>query len=351
MIDQKICERVLTVGPEWKKPKGGIAQVLNSYSSIYNPFIFVTTTRGGGLIAIMTRFLIAVLSFIYNCLSKRIEIVHIHTASYNSFWRKSVFVMLSKILRRRVVLHIHGGNFKDFSGMHYKQVNFVLNRCDCVVVLSNTWKSWFENTFEGLNISIVPNIVNLPVIYKNRSVEENKLTLLFLGFINERKGIFDLLEVMSIHHDELMGKVNLIIGGNGYIQKLKDMISANSLEDMASFCGWISGEEKTAKLNSADVFILPSYAEGLPISILEAMSYGLPIISTRVGGIPEVVSDMRNGFLVTPGDKDELYNAVMFMVNNSSKRKEMGMVSKRMVEPHYPQNVAIELTNLYINLM
>lgn len=113
----------------------------------------------------------------------------------------------------------------------------------------------------------------------------------------------------------------------------------------------MSGDKKIQIINEVDAFILPSYNEGLPISILEAMSYNLPIISTSVGGIPEILKNGYNGFLIRPGDKKALKNAILTLINNPSLRKEMGKHSQEMVQPFLPTTVEGQLRTLYKELL
>ena len=100
-----------------------------------------------------------------------------------------------------------------------------------------------------------------------------------------------------------------------------------------------------------DVFVLPSYNEGLPISILEAMSYNLPIISTKVGGIPEILKNEYNGYLINPGDLIALENAISALINNPSKRKLQGKRSGEIVKSFLPEQVIRQLDYLYKELL
>lgn len=103
-------------------------------------------------------------------------------------------------------------------------------------------------------------------------------------------------------------------------------------------------------LNGADVYVLPSYKEGLPISILEAMSYSLPVISTRVGGIPEIIMNGKNGLLINPGDKEALYESIIKLKNSEELRIRMGEISKPIVQEHLPIYVESQLKQLYNSL-
>lgn len=173
-----------------------------------------------------------------------------------------------------------------------------------------------------MNIIILNNIVTPPseeVLEKKRKQNVNmkpQLRFLFLGWLGKRKGIWDLLDVIIAHHKELKGKFMLRFGGNEFEDKIKKLIVNNHLEDVAQFEGWVSGQKKTELLEWANCFILPSYNEGLPISILEAMSYGMPVVSTPVGGITEIVKNGRNGVIVEPGKKEHIWNALKHYLDN-----------------------------------
>lgn len=147
------------------------------------------------------------------------------------------------------------------------------------------------------------------------------------------------------------GNFRLLIGGDGEIEKVQQYIKDNKLDNVAEYIGWVSGEEKIKLLNEVDVFILPSYNEGLPISVLEAMSYNLPIISTTVGGIPEILKNEYNGFLINPGDLIALESAISTLINNPSKRKLQGKRSGEIVMPFLPNMVINQLDCLYKELL
>ena len=144
----------------------------------------------------------------------------------------------------------------------------------------------------------------------------------------------------------------LIIGGNGETDRLIKIIKDKKLDEIIRFAGWVNGEKKIEVLNKSHVFILPSYIEALPISILEAMSYNLPIISTRVGDIPDIVINNENGFLINPKDKDALKNAISEMLSvTPEKRIKMGRRSFNLVQPYLSIHVEKDLEELYLSLL
>lgn len=338
---------VLTIGCSFHIPKGGVAQVLCNYEQyVFSSFKFVANSGDGNflykILKVSSAIMIVCMLLIFD---KKIKIVHIHTASYNSFRRSAWFVYVAKLFRKRIILHIHGGGFKEYYFSNSSTISKVLNKCDCIIVLSQSWKSFFKSITTCRRIEVVENII-VPPIRLNVIKDKSKIHFLFMGLITEQKGIFDLLDVITEHKREFYDSIRLHIGGNGKVDELKLYVEKNRLHDIVCFEGWVSGEKKTELYNLADVYILPSYTEGMPLSILEAMSYGLPILTTPVGGIPEVV-DSRNGILFAPGDKQGIFNAIMSIVINSDKRKLMSENSRNKSLKFFPENVISQLESVY----
>lgn len=342
--------QVLTIGCECDNPKGGVAYVLNAYKKfIYQPFKFVANSGEGSA---LRKIWMLVSSYIKSewleHTDKDIRFVHIHTASYNSFKRSTLYIRQAKRNGKKVIAHIHGGGFREFRQTCPKFVDKYLKKCDAVVALSENWREYFEKEVGLTNVYVVNNIIDKPKIQEIK--KDGRFHLLFLGFITEAKGIFDLLDVIAEHKSEWNDKVVLHIGGKGKVEQLQKVIKEAGIENIVKYEGWVSGEKKSELFNMADAFILPSYTEGVPISILEAESYGLPILSTPVGGIPEIVVDEENGILFPPGDKQAMKCAIDKLIVSSALCEEMGEKSKLISENCYPSSIEGKLSILYATL-
>lgn len=351
MIGKTTSDKILFLGPPYKNPKGGIASVLYSYSRLFESLNFISTTNMGNFIENLSCFFLAIFKFLYYLLNRNIHIIHIQGASRISFWRASVFICIAIWFNKKIIYHIHGGGFKSFSLKHKKSVCYVLSKCNVIIALSQNWKQFFEKEFHHKNVRIIPNIIDIPL--EDHSIRDNRvIQFLFLGKICEKKGIFDLIETIDENKDIFEGKMKLIIGGDGDTKRLEKFIKDNKLNEIIQYVGWINGEKKIEILNKSHVYILPSYVEALPISILEAMSYNLPVISTRVGAIPNIVYNNENGFLIAPGDKDALKNAITEMISvTPEKRESMGKQSFNLVQPYLSIHVEKELEELYMSLL
>lgn len=265
--------------------------------------------------------------------------------------------MAKIIFRRKTINHIHSGNFSRFydnsSVIGKKLIAFFLRLNDVTITVSDGWKGYFETAFDLKHVYRINNIINNPVhgFALHAGTNSAPIHFLFLGLIHPDKGIFDLLQVLRDNKATLAGKIKLFIGGNGQVNKLQQLIEAGGLETMVAFKGWVTGHEKENLLQFADVFVLPSYYEGSPVAMLEAMSYGKPVISTSVGGIPEIVEPGKNGWLHSPGDQQALLNALLYYINEPENIKKHGERSSQIIKNFYPETIVPQLSSVYSSLL
>lgn len=355
-ISKNISKHVLMAGNYYKHHHpGGISAVVQYWSDYIENLQYYPTYRLSNIFIrtwwFCTSFVRLAVRMLFD---KKIKILHLHTAADGSFWRKAQLVKLGHALHKKVILHVHASRFKDFynesSTKKRKWIKDVLDKVDVLIVLSESWKKWFtEIGINGDKIIILHNITPYPTIIQEAKVQDGKIHFLFLGEIGKRKGVFDILNAISKNRSFFEKKLQLRIGGNRNEKKLLETIKKYELENIVFFEGWVGGEKKIELLNWADLYILPSFNEGLPISILEAMSYGLPIISTPVGGIPEVVKG--NGVLVTPGNIKEIHDAIKKYIDNPLLIEKERNISLKMVETYLPDFVMNQLKNIYEKLL
>lgn len=357
IIDRRLARKVLMAGNYYKHHHpGGISAVVQYWSEYIDGLQYYPTWKLGGVATRAWWFATSYLRIALRLATDReIKIVHLHFAADGSFWRKEKLLGLAKLFGKKVVMHCHSSRFKDFyqesSAAKRRQIVATLRKADVMIVLSESWKRWFASIgIDESRMTVLHNITDYPVPRPEKKVADGKVHFLFMGEIGERKGVFDILRGLAKHKGDFAGKIELRIGGNRNERQLLDTIQANGLGNIVKFEGWVSGDKKVDLLNWADVFILPSHNEGLPISILEAMSYGMPIISTPVGGIPEVVGE-GNGVLVTPGSDGEIVRAMARYVGNPTLVAKEGAASRRVVETYLPGYVMEHLKDIYLKLL
>lgn len=236
-----------------------------------------------------------------------IKILHIHTASRGSFFRKSIVALLGNVLGKKTIMHVHGGLFHAFyqsSVFMRLWVKSVFRSCDRVICLTSEWSRTFSDELKLTNLAIVLNPVKS---FLPRPTNYNgSISLLFMGTITANKGIFELVDYLLTNPHYLSGKIRLVICGEGESEKLLSLIKKDTWVNNIQFVGWVDGSNKDEFIYNSDIFILPSHYEGLPMAILESMSAGKPIISTKVGGIPTVVKPSSNGWLIEPKKINQL---------------------------------------------
>jgi glycosyltransferase involved in cell wall biosynthesis len=243
------------------------------------------------------------------------------------------------------VLQIHDGAFGIFYKKYLIFVKMTLKKCDYIIAVSEFLGEILRKL--STNVVVIYNMVDRPLLKK---VKKNRLNIIFLGAIIDDKGIFDILDVFIDNYYYFMDSVTLHIGGRGDVRRLKNIIIQKKLEKFVIYHGWLNELEKHKLLSQSDVLIQPSYFEGFGISIAEGMSYGLPIIATSVGGIPELVENNLNGFLMPPGDKLQIFEAIKSFIENPKLIEMMGKESIKRVIPFYRDNTLKKFKDFYVNI-
>lgn len=308
------------VGPD-PKVMGGIASVvrgyLNSSLTLDNDMKYISSHKDGNKFKKLMVAAWAYLAFIWRCIFKRPDIIHIHSSFGPSFYRKMIFILIGRCFSIPIVNHIHGSEFGRFytnaSGVKKYLVTKIYLMCDVIIVLSKEWKNRFEAEIKGIKVYIVSNFAVVP--QNIASAKDRKNIILFLGHIEVGKGVYDIPDVVK-KVASYVPNVKFVLCGNGELDRLKRIVKEGNLENYVELTGWIDNQQRDELLNSSKIFFLPSYSEALPMSILESMAYGLPVVSTKVGGIPTVVSEGINGYLYTPGSSVDFANAIIKILCN-----------------------------------
>jgi glycosyltransferase involved in cell wall biosynthesis len=193
--------------------------------------------------------------------------------------------------------------------------------------------------------------VDLEAVPKAGYKERSSNTILFLGRLEREKGIFELVDSVAKIRAEFPN-TKLQFAGCGDVDGIRDRAKQLGIGENVEFLGWVSGTAKTSALAEAAIFVLPSYSEGLPIGLLEAMAASLPIVATAVGGIPDLVTDGTSGLLVQPKDPDALAGALLNLLRDPSLRARLGNEARRQIEERYASaRVMPQIDALYRRLI
>lgn len=324
---------VIVLGTE---ARGGIRSVIDAYDAAgfyqeFNTRRIVSHAEG----SLAARVLTAAKAFsvvAWLLATKQVALLHMHMSMRGSFWRKYVFQTMAHWVDVPTLVHLHGSEFAVFyegsSNAVQARVRRIFDRAAGIVVLSSAWREFVEKlTDRPVNIvgNFAPDNFDLQAVESKRKWKN----FVFLGEFGQRKGIFDLVPAFANAAARQKG-THLYCGGNGEVDAVREYVAEMAAEHVISVPGWVVGEDKKALLIENGIFILPSYNEGLPMAIIEAMSMGMPVVSTNVGGIPELVS-AENGILIEAGDRDALEGAILEMLGLPEARlQEMGKASRQL---------------------
>lgn len=338
---------------------GGITAVVDNYSKSafsrqYNCAYFGTSTESGHCGKFVYT-LLRLFNFLFLVTVKRPGVVGIHTSSGMSFLRKSLFGLAAKSLGIPVVYHVHPSHFYDFyvSGNSLKKayVRKNLALSDALIFLTEDMAFKFRLEFPNKKIFVLPNPVNVDE-YQSvpRSTMERNYNLLFLGWIIAGKGVYDIVDVMRDVIEEYPS-VQFIFAGNKEVEILRAKIRESGVEKNASMLGWVEKDEKIKLLRSSRLLLLPTYTEGIPNVLLEAMASGLPAITTPVGGIPSIFSEGTNGYYVTPGNQVDLKTMVLRLLNDDLECERLSRATQTASYEYDVETVGSKLATIYSTLL
>ena len=338
---------------------GGIATVeklMLKHANGYVNFQHITSHDEGTIFHRIKVFIKAFVVLLWNLITSKADIVHVHISDGGSLVRKAIIAMIAFLFNKPVLMHAHGAEFHlTYSKLpKWGQLFFgkIFRCCDDFIVLSKTWEEYYINNL-GLNkkqVVVLPNPTELPAQIPDRT-DTSSIKLGFFGRVGSRKGTFDLIKAFAQIPDALKGKAELIIAGDGDIEEARRLAQTLNLENSIQLLGWIDSQTRDKLLADIDVFVLPSYNEGLPMALLEAMGWGLPVIVTPVGGIPELITSTENGLLINPGDVQKLSEAMQKLIESESLRLSLGNAARETVTPFDIKTYCSQLYEIYDSVL
>ena len=278
-------------------------------------------------------------------------VLHLHVASRWSFWRKGAYMAAALFAGWPVVFHLHGGRFARFHaalGPFGRAIaRFLLDRAAVIVVLSERWQAWMYGVTSNPRIVCLPNPVALPPL---SSAARDPGLVAFAGRCEEAKGVYDLLDAVS-RLRPVCPRLRVECAGDGDMARLGNRALELGVAMQVTMRGWIGEREREALLARCGVFVLPSHVEGLPMSLLEAMAAGCPVIASSVGGIPDLIRDGENGLLVPPGKPGYLADALQRLQADPELAARLGARARATIAARYTVERSLErLEQIYAGL-
>ncbi|MBN3963604.1 MAG: glycosyltransferase family 4 protein [Nostoc sp. NMS8] len=349
---------IILLGPSLLQ-QGGISnyeKIFLEYAPSEVNICHIITHEEGDIAIKIVVFLKAIWKFVWMLLMEEVDIVQLEISQRGSILRQGIMIFLAWIFHKPIILHAHGSQFHVFFADLPKWIQTLLSwlfcKCQRLIVLSESWKTFYiENLgLKPEQVVVFYNPVKVPNEVPQRSVS-NQVNLLFLGRIGQRKGAFDLIKAFSLLPLEDQNRSTLIMAGDGEVEQASNLVKTLNLENYIKLLGWIGSGERDVLLTQSDIFVLPSYNEGLPLSMLEAMAWELPVIVTPVGGIPEIVTQSENGLIVSPGNIEELSNAIKSLIENENLRLSLGAEARTSVFPLDIKKHWVSFMDLYHSVL
>ncbi|MCQ2089715.1 MAG: glycosyltransferase family 4 protein [Fibrobacter sp.] len=334
------------------KTRGGVTSVVNAHKQgaqweeYHCKWIETHIDKG-----LFTKFLKVIPAFIqYLFLLPFYSLVHIHMSEPPSALRKIAFMWWAKVWRKKTIVHFHSFSVDTTINSRYSKLyKYLFSRADRVIVLSEYWKVVVEQFLPSAKVQVIYNPCTAQPDSNAHVTKKN--SILYAGTVCHRKGYDDMIKAfakIAKNHPDW----KIVFAGNGEIEQGKALANELNINDQVVWLGWVRGADKDKAFREATVFCLPSYAEGFPMSVLDAWSYGLPVITTPVGGIPDVAKNGENMLLFNPGDIDALANCMERIISNEELRESISKESLNFAETTFNMaTINKEIGELYQSLL
>lgn len=334
--------------------KGGMVSVVKNYLGYrdWNDYriTYVPTHTETNKYALAFYFVVRYVQITFMALSNKYRIAHLHTSERGSFWRKAILAMTLKMMGLKIVMHHHGAEFEKFYSTctiwQKKVIKKVLESADLNLVLGEHFIDMIKEKAPEARTAVLYNAIHT---YAGNNYHDEARYILHLGKLGKRKGTYDLLDVIKHLDTYISEDICFLLCGDGDIREIEQKICEYGVSHRIKYLGWVGKAQKEHLLAQTMLHVLPSYNEGLPMSILETMAYGIPNISTRIAAIPEIIKDGINGFLITPGDIGALTQKICMLIENYDLRKHFSQTSYDFISDKFTLQYHVERLKEFYN--
>ena len=327
--------RVVVVTPLGRGGRGGIDRLMDQLRAEFQERppcgfdVAFVASRGPHALVLSPFYLLGtMLGLALRKAMRRVDLVHINLSQGGSVYRKIAIARLCRILAVPYVIHLHGSHFDRFwnsaSPRLDRALSTLFSRAAVIVVLGNRWAGFVRQRLPEITdrIGVMPNACRDSSRPDSTKRDSGLVRILFLGELGRRKGVPQLVAAL----DRLRQNDNwcAVLAGDGDIQATRAALKALKLDARCSVPGWFGTDEVETLLRESDILALPSFDEGLPMSIVEACAHAMAIVATPIGAIEDIVTSNENGLLVQPGDVNGLADALTRLIDDPQLRARLG---------------------------
>jgi glycosyltransferase involved in cell wall biosynthesis len=249
--------------------------------------------------------------------------------------RKVLICAICRVFGAPYIIHLHGSRFRQYwtsSGpVVGRLIAFIFTNADRVLVLGSVWHAFTVGKLPQIaeRLYILPNACGPGGAGEK---PDAFVRLIFLGQVGQRKGTFDLIEALALLPADLRWQA--ILAGDGDTGGASALVRQHGIENKVRLLGWVGPDQVRMLLGSSQVLVLPSYDENLPMSVIEAMAWGLAVITTPVGAVEDIIADGERGLLVAPGDIRALATQLERVISSAPLRETLGRNAHAFYEEH-----------------
>jgi glycosyltransferase involved in cell wall biosynthesis len=289
-------------------------------------------------------------------IAHRPDIVHLNTSiNPKAFWRDAVYLVVAKMLGRKVVYQVHGGDlpgsFFGNSGVLNWFARWLLRLPDAIVLLATGELHAYRLFSDFKYLSVIPNAVNLSLYapVERKLFDSDSIRLGYIGRLDANKGIAEAIEALSILRERGIDRLHFKIAGSGPGETaLREQVLKLRLDDRVEFAGPLFGEAKARFWREVDIFVFPTYQEGLPYAALESLASGTPLVTTPVGGIPDAVDHGVEGVLIEPREPEAIADSLQALTSDRALLRRMSAACLQKAKEQYSiERLVRQFTELY----
>ena len=372
---------IIFTRPQYKIRMGGVTTYIRQLLSELNKDIFnvvdrkidineyslddeLTSTTTFTNIIIKIRLALYLLSFPYKLRRYKVDIVHANPSfGFIPLIRDGVFILISSFFHKKIFVFIHGWNKKSVHTIMYNKILLyifkeIFNRADVFVVLSNEFRN--DLIKMGIKRKILVEITmvsdDLVAGFDIRDklatkLDKKTIRILFLARVLKGKGIYEAVDSLHLLRNK-HENIELIIAGEGEdLQQLKKYVQVNNISNI-KFIGYVKGEKKRKAFITSDIYILPSYTEGMPGSVLEAMAFGLPVVTRNVGGLKDFFENGKHGFITESKSPEDFAFLLKKLISDKNLRHKISIYNYEYAERRFLSSVVSKrIEAIYLSLM
>lgn len=361
-----MSKKVLLLGPKLTAVSG-VSTHLNQLlgSPLADAYRFVHFQVGSegereGLIKKLRRFLLSPFRLAATIITVAPDIVHLNTSlNQKAFWRDAVYLIVAKLFRKRVVYQVHGGDLpQQFFGGKPLPTGFLrrlLRWPDAIVLLASVEREAYQRFSQFKALRVIPNAIELndhPEHYR-KEFRTGTIRLGYIGRLAHNKGIYEAIDALGILRKAGYEQVSLTLAGSGPAEEsLRERVKSLGLNGYVTFPGELFGQQKKSFWRQTDIFVFPTYQEGLPYAVLESLDSGTPMVTTRTGGIGDVITEGVHGIFVEPRDAAGVASAIQAMMSDRDRMESMSAACVARARDYYGiDRLARQFSELYGSLL